>query len=606
MPRTLTGIFLDAVERYRKPAQFVRHRGGAWQSIAADAALAEVESLALGLRALGVERGDRVAILSETRYEWAVADLAILGLGAVTVPLYASSTAEQCRFILENSDAAACIVSSPAQLAKLRGLAGRLPGLRHVVHMEPAVPPPGAGPALEVAWDELVRRGAEARAREPGAYRALARAVGEGDLATIVYTSGTTGEPKGAMLTHGNIGSNVDACLDVIGLGPRDTCLSFLPLSHIFERMAGLYSMLAGGVTIAYARNMDTVAEDAPRVRPSVLMGVPRFYEKVYARAMANAQTLPPLKRRLFFWGLEQGTAKARARFEGQRLPWPAAARAALADRLVGSKIRARFGGRLRLCISGGAPLAPGLMEFFFAMGIPVVEGYGLTETSPVICLNRLGHERPGSVGPPIPGVEIRIGAEGEILTRGPNVMQGYYRNEEATRAALRDGWFHTGDIGRLEADGSLYITDRLKDLIVTAGGKKVAPQPLEAKLKDNPWVSEAVLLGDRQPYVVCLIVPEFAKLEAEAKLRGWSAAGRRELLARPEVRTIYQAELDRVNAGLASFEQVKKFALLDRELTQDAGELTPSLKIRRRIVTEHFAREIGELYAAPRPQRGG
>ncbi len=483
MPGTLIGLFLDAVATHRKPAQFMRKRAGRWESIAADTALAEVESLGLGLKALGVNPGDRVAILSETRYEWAIADLAILGIGAVTVPLYASLTAEQCRYMLENSEAVAAIASTPDQLAKLHALEGRVPRLAHVVHMAPAAP----GHAGDLAWDALVARGAAARAADPGAFRALAAQVTPASLATIIYTSGTTGEPKGALLSH----------------------------------MAGLYAMLGAGATIAYAESMEQVAANAVEVRPTILTGVPRFYEKVYARVMENALGQPALRKRIFFWGLQQGTARARARFEGRRLSWLAARRADLADRLVGAKVRARVGGRLRFCISGGAPLAPKIMEFFFAVGIPVLEGYGLTETSPVICLNRLGHEHPGAVGPPIPGVEVRIGAEGEILTRGPHVMSGYFKNEEATRLALRDGWFHTGDVGRLDADGVLTITDRLKDLLVTAGGKKVAPQPLEGRLKTSKWVSEAVLLGDRQPFITSLIVPNFVNLEAEAKAHG-------------------------------------------------------------------------------------
>ena len=598
MPATLIGIFLDCVATHRKPAQFMRKRGGRWESISAEAALAEVESLALGLRTLGVGPGDRVAILSETRYEWAVADLAIVGIGAVTVPLYASLTAEQCRFILENSDAVAAIVSAPVQLEKLHLLGDRLPRLRAFIHMDPAPP----GHPKDVAWNALIARGAAARAADAGAFRALASAVGPGTLATIIYTSGTTGDPKGAMITHGNIASNVESCLQVIELGPTDIQLSFLPLSHIFERMAGLYAMLGAGATIAYAESMEQVAANAVEVRPTFLTGVPRFYEKVYARVMENALGLPGPRKRIFFWGLHQGIARARARFEGRRLSWLAAQRAALADRLVGAAVRARVGGRVRCCISGGAPLAPKVMEFFFAVGIPVIEGYGLTETSPVICLNRPGHEKPGSVGPPVPGVEVRIGAEGEILTRGPHVMQGYFRNDEATRAALRDGWFHTGDVGRLEPDGSLTITDRLKDLLVTAGGKKVAPQPLEAQLKTSKWISEAVLLGDRQPYIVCLLIPNFANLEAEARARGWPAASRRELVARPEVEALIQREIDRMNRDLAPFERVKRFALLDRELSQEAGELTPTLKVRRRIVAERFAEEIGRLYGAHAP----
>jgi long-chain acyl-CoA synthetase len=594
MPDTLVQIFLDTVAKHRKPAQFMRKAAGAWESIPADRARADVESLALGLRELGIGRGDRVAIVSENRYEWPVADLAILSLGAITVPVYPTLTGDQCQYLLHHSEAKAVFVSTPAQLAKLRPVTGRLPALRALVAMEPSHP---AGP-VERSFESVRKRGAELAAGEPGALERMAAELDPGEVATIIYTSGTTGEPKGAMLTHANIVSNVDACLRVIELRPSDLALSFLPLCHIFERMGGLYAMLRAGVGIAYAESMETVAANAVEVRPTILTGVPRFYEKVHARVMEAGEKSHGLRKVLFRWGLAKGGEAARARFAGKHPPFLVALQARIADRLVGAKIRARVGGRLRFCISGSAPLSAQIMEFFFAIGIPVIEGYGLTETSPVICLNRLGEEKPGSVGPPIPGVEVKIGSEGEILTRGPHVMKGYFRNEAATREAIRDGWFHTGDVGRLDPDGRLTITDRLKDLLVTAGGKKVAPQPLEARLKLSRWISEAVLLGDRRPYVICLIVPDFAVLEAEALTRGWSTASREDLTRRPEVRALYAAEIERLNADLAPFERVKRFELLGRELSQEAGELTPTLKVKRRVITQQFSDTIERLYA--------
>ena len=595
MPETLVQIFLDTVEKHRKPAQFMRKGAGGWESIPAERARADVESVALELAEAGIARGDRVAILAENRYEWPVTDLAILSLGAVTVPIYPTLTAEQCRYILEHSEAKAVVVSTAAQLAKLRACAARLPALRTIVTLDPS---PAAGPS-ERTFESVRARGAELAAREPGSLARNAATLDPAAVATIIYTSGTTGEPKGAMLTHSNIVSNVDAALGVVSLTPSDLALSFLPLCHIFERMAGLYAMLRGGVTIAYAESIDTVAANAIEVRPTVLCGVPRFYEKVHARVMEAGLKAPPIRRALMQWGLKQGTEVARARCAGRQPSAGLALMARVADRLVAAKIRARVGGRLRFCISGSAPLAAHVIEFFFAIGIPIIEGYGLTETSPVITLNRPGREKPGSVGPPIPGVEVKIGAEGEILTRGPHVMQGYFRNEAATREAIRDGWFHTGDVGQIEADGSLTITDRLKDLLVTAGGKKVAPQPLEAILKRSRWISEAVLLGDRRPYVVCLIVPDFAALEAEAGARGWSAASRDELIARPEARALYAAEIELLNADLAQFEKVKKFELLNRELSQEAGELTPTLKVKRRVVTQKFSNTIERMYGS-------
>jgi long-chain acyl-CoA synthetase len=352
--------------------------------------------------------------------------------------------------------------------------------------------------------------------------------------------------------------------------------------------------MLAAGATIAHAESIDTVARDVAEVRPTILNGVPRFYEKVCTRILENVAAGPPLRRRLFDWGVEQGRRRAQSRFAGREVSTFASR---LADRLVGAKIRARMGGRLRLCISGGAPLAPHVIEFFFAIGVPVLEGYGLTETSPVITLNPPGRERPGSVGRPMPGVEVKIGADGEILTRGPHVMRGYWRNEAATAAVLRDGWFHTGDAGRIDDDGYLYITDRLKDVLVLAAGKKVAPQPIETRLKRSPWIAEAILLGDGRPYVIALIVPAFARLEAEAAVRGWGG-DRAERLRRPEVRGLFEAEIAGVNADLAPFETIKRFALLDQELTLERGELTPTLKVRRGMLAEKLRSTIESLYA--------
>ena len=594
MPRTLIRIFLDAAGRTSRPAMFMRKNATGWESITPARAHDDVERFALGLASLGVGPGDRVALLSENRYEWAVSDLAILGLGAVTVPIYPTLTGQQVRHVLADSGARVAIVSTPAQLDKVRQVAPTLPELRDLVAMEPA-PPESAGVH---SFATLSERGRARREAEPQAFAAAAAAVRPDDLATIIYTSGTTGDPKGAMLTHANIASNVEASLRVVQLGKYPICISFLPLCHILERMAGHFCMLEAGVTIAYTQSLDTVAADACEVHPSVLIGVPRFFEKVYARVMDNARTQPLPRRLVFFWGVRVGTKAAHLRFTGRRpSPW-LALQAAVADRLVGAKVRERVGGRLQLCVSGGAPLAPRVMEFFFAIGIPILEGYGLTETSPVCCLNPPGREKPGSVGPPLPGIEVRIGEEGEILTRGPHVMRGYYRNDDASRVALREGWFHTGDVGHLDGDGYLVITDRLKDLLVTAGGKKVAPQPLEGQLKRSKWISEAVMLGDQRPYCVCLLVPSFPLLETRAKERGWAHDSRQALLRHPDVLARYQREVDKLNATLAPFEQIKRFALLDRELSQDAGELTPTLKVRRRVVTQKFSSLIESLYS--------
>ena len=589
MADTLVGIFLESCDRFQKPDQFMRRRNGAWESIPFARTMSDVESLSLVLAELGVKTGSRVALIAESRYEWPVADLAVLGLGGVTVPIYPTLIPSQIALILSDAETQIAIVSTAVQREKLRTLAPSLPRLETIITMEAA---PGQDPAL--TFEGLLERGRKLRAKHPTAYRDAAAKLRADDLATIIYTSGTTGNPKGAMLTHGNIVSDCRACLEVVPIGPTEVTLSFLPLNHIFERMAGLYSIFMAGGTIAYAESIDSVAANAVEVRPTILNGVPRFYEKVHARVMENAGKLSPLQRRIFQWGLNRLMGRARAHFEGRA---DNSLLTALADRLVAHKIRERVGGRLRYCISGGAALPPHVLDFFFAVGITVLEGYGLTETSPVITLNPPGHEKRGSVGLPIPGAEVRIGDQGEILTRGPNVFMGYLNNEEATREALRDGWFHTGDIGRLDADGYLYVTDRLKDLIVTACGKKVAPQPLEVRLKQSPIISEAVLLGDQRPFIVALLIPEFPALEAAAREHGWSFQDHAGLLASTEVRALYQTEIDRLNNELSQYERVKRFTLIDAVFSPETGELTPSLKVRRKIVMEKYAPIIENMY---------
>ncbi len=590
MADTLIGVFFEAVARRGGGTMFKRRRAGGWESIAAERALADVESLGLALAELGVAPGDRVALLSESRYEWAVTDLAVLGLGAVLAPLYPTLPAEKCRATIDGTAARVLVLSTDAQLAKARAVLPSLSTIQAVVVMDEL---PVDRPR-ERTLAELQRRGVELRARDPLAFRDRAAAARRDDVATIIFTSGTTGESKGVVLTHANILSNVDACLEVVGLGPRDTCLSFLPLCHIFERMAGLHAMVRAGATIAYAHSFDTVRDDLVDVKPTIITTVPRFLERARERALESVASRSRFARRLFQWGLAQGRRGARAHFQGREvndLP------IRLADVLVARKVRQRMGGRLRACISGGAPLDPEVMEFFFAMGITVLEGYGLTETSPVIALNPPSRERPGSVGKPIPGVEVRIGDEGEILVRGPSVMRGYYQDEAGTRTALRDGWFHTGDVGRFDGDGYLYITDRLKDLLVLAGGRKVAPQPIEAKLRKSPLISEVMLIGDRRPYVACLVAPNFTTLEAKATEHGWTWRTRAELVALPQVRSLFESEIAAVNATLEKVETVKRFTLLDHELTHEDGALTMTLRVRRRVVNERYAELIEALY---------
>jgi long-chain acyl-CoA synthetase len=446
---------------------------------------------------------------------------------------------------------------------------------------------------------ELRARGREALAKEPEAVRRREAEVTKDDLATLIYTSGTTGDPKGVMLTHGNLAHNIVAAEKVFPeVDHTWTCLSFLPLCHSFERTAGHNFMLYKGVTIAYAESVEKVPENMAEVRPHIMCSVPRLYEKMYARVNEKVASDPAARQKIFRWAIGVGR-EVFAHTVARTQPGPfLKAKFAIADKLVFSKIKARTGGRLRLFISGGAPLAREIAEFFGAAGMLICEGYGLSETSPVITCNRPGAVRPGTVGLPLEHVEVKIAADGEILTRGPHVMKGYFKKPEATAEAIAaDGWFHTGDIGHVDADGFLVITDRKKDIIVTSGGKNIAPQPIENRLKANKFFTEVVMIGNKRNFAAALVVPNFEALEAWARGKGIAAGSREELVARPEVAAHYLALVGELTTDLAQFEKIKKVALLPREFTQDGGELTPTLKVKRRVIEERYRSVIDGLY---------
>jgi long-chain acyl-CoA synthetase len=486
-------------------------------------------------------------------------------------------------------------VSTRAQLEKIREIRSSLPALRHVVVFDEGIEDPGA-----LGWTELLAKGRAAHQKYPK-WQADALLAAPEDLATIIYTSGTTGEPKGVMLTHGNIASNVATCAPLLDVSESDECLSLLPLSHIFERMAGHYQMYNSGVVISYAESMDAVAGNLIEVRPTICCAVPRLYEKIYSRVLEAASSGPLLQKKIFFWAKRVGEDWAARTLDGKIIPFDLKVAHAVADLVVFSKIRGRVGGRLRYFISGGAPLNAEIARFFYGAGIPILEGYGLTETSPVVSTNTPSHLKIGTVGRLIPGVEVKFAADGEILTRGPNLMRGYYNKPEATREAIEpEGWFHTGDIGEMDAEGYLKITDRKKDLIVTAGGKKVAPQPIEGLLKLNKYVSNAVLLGDRRKFPIALIVPNFDRLESWATEAGITWQNREALAARPKVLELLAAECRKNLRDLAQFEVPKKFLILSRDFSIESGELTPKLSVRRRVVEEHYADRIEALYAGP------
>jgi long-chain acyl-CoA synthetase len=591
--RTLCEIFYHSVETFRKPDHLEVKRGGSWHDISSEEFRRAVEELSMGLRALGVEKGDRVALLSENRPEWAYVDLATLCAAAADVPIYPNLMPAQVLYVLNDSQAKVAFASSAAQVKKLAEVRDKAPHLQHVIRFDD---PPQEG---TLSLDEVRARGREALAADREAVKRRAAEVAPDDLATLIYTSGTTGDPKGVMLTHDNIVSNVHGSLAAFGdIGPADVALSFLPLCHIFERMGGHYLMLQQGVTIAYAESVEKVPANMTEVHPTIMLSVPRLYEKMYARVNEKVAGDSALKQRIFHWALGVGRKVFQARVEHRTPGALLRARHALADRLVFKTIRERTGGRLRLFISGGAPLAREIAEFFGAVGLLILEGYGLTETSPVIAVNRPDKMKPGSVGPPIRGVEVKIAEDGEILTRGPHVMKGYYNKPEATAEVIdRDRWFHTGDIGLLDAEGFLVITDRKKDIIVTSGGKNIAPQPIENQLKTNPLIAEIVMIGNKRNFPSALIVPNFDNLQKWAKAQGVTFASADELVRDPRVVALYDQTVQALTKDLAQFERIKKIALLAREFTLEAGELTPTLKVKRRVVEQKYKDVIDRLY---------
>ena len=599
--RTLAALPFHFVGRHPKPVLVRRCRGDAFEELSAQALFDRIRDFSLGLGALGVEPGDRVAILSDSRPEWVIADLAALTAGAVTAPIYSTLPETQVRYILADSGARVVVVADETQAAKVRAVWDELPDLSAVVIMDPAGEPEAAAGASgreELSLADATDRGHCRLMTEDGLgreYKERATAIAPDQLATIIYTSGTTGEPKGVMLTHGNVASNVMDGGAVVRVHAEDDALSFLPLSHAFERMV-VFLFLFRGVTVTFAESLDTIARDLGTVKPTIMTGVPRVYEKFRARVHDAVAGAPAVRQRLFHWAVGVGLRRARADFAGRAASLPARLQLGLAERLVLSKIRGRLGGRLRFVVSGSAPLSAPIAEFFFAIGIPVVEGYGLTETSPALTVNPLERPKLGTVGPAIRNVELRIADDGEVLARGPNIMQGYYGKPAATAEVMRDGWFCTGDIGSLDDDGYLTILDRKKELIVTAGGKNIAPNPIEAELKRSALVAEAVLIGDRRPYVSALLVPDFAALAAQAGVEG---APREDIVERPDVVALFDEVVDKVNAGLARHEQIKRSALLPAEFGIATGELTPTLKVKRRVVAQRWSDVIERLYAS-------
>ncbi len=549
----------------------------------------QVGQVASGLLSLGVQPGERVALFSENRPEWAIADLASLTISAVTVPIYATNTAEQAAYILNQSGAQVVFVGDPDQLAAIESVAARCPNLAHIIML--------TGDATEYTMTLTRLRELGAAKDRSEELEQLRAAYKTEQLASLIYTSGTTGEPKGVMLSHANFVHQVEAIDTFFDVGPDDRSLCFLPLSHVYERTWS-YFIFSQGAQNYYLSNPKAVVDYLPEVKPTAMVSVPRLYEKVYAGVMSKAESASPLRKRLFDWALNVGGRFAATQNNSDKPGLALRASHALADRLVLAKIRDVVGGPKNFFSAGGAPLSSTIEEFFLAAGLLVCQGYGLTETSPMVTCNSPGRFRFGTVGHPVPGCEVRIGDDGEILVRGDNVMLGYYENPEATAEVLRDGWLHTGDIGRIDDDGFLLVTDRLKDIIITSGGKNIAPQRIETVVGRDHFVEQIAVIGDRRKFVSALIVPVFDVLEKYAAEHGIEYGSRQELVTNPEIMAVFKERIDRQSEELAQYEKVKAFVLLDREFSQDDREITPTQKIRRRIVEKSFSDEIEAMYA--------
>jgi long-chain acyl-CoA synthetase len=586
---TLNDIFFAAVERNLDQIMLYRE-GGKWLPISSRDFRQKVARTARALHSWGIRPGDRVGILSENRPEWPIADVSSLLLGAVTVPLYTTLTADQTAFVLNDAGCRVAFVSSDKQLHKVVSILPKTQ-IEKIVVMDHLVFGGDLAPFADrcVTMRAITQQGPEDL--DPEIER-QARALGPDDLATIVYTSGTTGTSKGAMLTHGNIASNIRCSLLGFNMRPGLVSVSFLPLCHITARHVD-FSLLYHGVTLAYCPFIERLPETLLEIKPSLFVAVPRVYEKIYAQAERQAQGFP--KRTIYDWALAVGREHKPEILAG-KIPTSRSWR--LAYKLVFSKIRAGMGGRVETFISGGAPLGRELAEWYATVGIRIHEGYGLTETSPVIAVNTPSNHRIGTVGKMLPNLEVRIAEDGEILVRGPSVFKGYWNRPEETKAALEDGWFKTGDIGNIDADGYLSVTDRKKDLIKTSGGKFIAPQPIENALKLNPYVGIAAIFGDRRKFPAVMISPNFVRLEEWARMNGIGFSSRTELIANPKVQSLYEGVVEEQNQNLARFEKLKRVIVVPDEFTADNGELTPTLKLRRRVIEERYKKQIDDLYA--------
>jgi long-chain acyl-CoA synthetase len=591
-PTTLVEVYERVARDHAKPDTLNYKRGGVWHSISATEMLARSRRIALGLYSLGVRKDDRVALMSESRVEWVLADQGCIFAGAVCVPIYPTLTPPQAAYILKDSGARAFFVSDRAKFDEIEAVLAECPAIEHVVLFD------STAESKLLTLEQLQGRGREVEGQRPELAAELARAARPEDLATIIYTSGTTGEPKGVMLTHANMVSNLIDSSNHLAFGETDSALSVLPLSHGFERQA-MNMYLHHGMSVYFGESLETIGVNLREVHPTVFVGVPRIYEKILAKVQDRAMAKSRLNGAVFSWAVEIGKQCAQLASDRRQIPLLLSLKRKVADLLAFARWRQAMGGRIRIFISGGAPLSDDVALAFAGARMPIVQGYGLTETSPVITTGQLHDNRIGAAGKPIRNVEVRIAADGEIETRGPNIMRGYWNKLAETRAVFTDdGWFKTGDIGKLDADGYLTITDRKKELFKTSGGKYIAPQPIEQLIKGSRFVNQVVVIGNARKFPSVLIVPDWEQLQSYAKLKGLNLSGKEEFCRHPRIIDLFERQIAARTQTLAQFEKIKRVALLARELTVETGELTPTLKVKRRVVDEKYREVIDRMYA--------
>lgn len=591
-PTTLVEMFERFARIHPRSDTLNYKRDGQWHSIPAAEVLAKAQSIAAGLYSLGVRHGERIALLSESRVEWTLFDAGSLFAGAIDVPIYPTLTPPQVHYILRDSGARLLVLSNRPKFLELQEII-KTTAIEHIIFLDSSELTPDDGITLKQLEDE----GRAVLENSPNLVLQLANETRPEALATIIYTSGTTGEPKGVMLTHANLVSNVIDCAGHLSFGEGDVVLSVLPLSHIFERTA-MYMYLHHGMAVYYGESLDKIGVNLREVRPTIFVAVPRIFEKILARVKDNASQKGKLNLALLNWATSVASHYARSIVARGRVPWRLKLKHKVADKLVYAKLRNALGGRIRLLISGGAALSEELGYIFLGAGLPIVQGYGLTETSPVITSGRLEDNRIGTVGKAIRNVDVRIAADGEVQTRGPHVMQGYYNKPvETEQAFTSDGWFRTGDIGTLDSDGFLRITDRKKELFKTSGGKYIAPQPIEQLIKKSRFVNQVVLIGNGHKFPAALIVPDWEQIESYVQLKGIDEHSRAKLCSHPRILNLFERQIAALTPDLAQYERVKKVALLEHELTIEGGELTPTLKVKRRVIDEKYQDVIEQIY---------